>query len=61
MQTKMHQNYKILQQKSEAKSRDCVWEQVGQWDPRTEDAAFINNELARLAKERLTEGCISSQ
>ena len=34
--------------------------QLGQWDPITVDAEVINDEIARLAKEKLAEGGISS-
>jgi hypothetical protein len=47
-------------EKPKRKSRDRSWVQLGQWDPVTVDAEVINDEISRLAKEKLAEGGISS-
>ena len=46
--------------KPKRKSLNRVWVLLGQWDRTTHDNEFINNEIARLAKEKLVEGGISS-
>jgi hypothetical protein len=50
----------VAAEKPKRKSRDRAWVQLGQWDPITVDAEVINDEIARLAKEKLAEGGISS-
>jgi hypothetical protein len=54
---KTHQNYKRLQQKKRSEKAENV---SGSWDPTTGDCKFIKNEIARLAKEKMAKGCISS-
>jgi hypothetical protein len=38
------------------KSRERVWELMGQWDRTTVDDDFIQNETVRLAKDKMAEG-----
>jgi hypothetical protein len=47
-------------EKPKLKSRECVWESMGQLDRTTVDDEFIKNQIARLAKEKIAEGGISS-
>jgi hypothetical protein len=56
-QMKMHQNYKRLQQKKRNETGENV---SGSWDPTTFDCKFIKNEISRLARVKMAEGCISS-
>jgi hypothetical protein len=56
-QIKIHQNFKRLQQKKRNETAENV---SRSWDPTTVDCKFIKNEIARLAREKMAEGCISS-
>jgi len=47
-------------EKMKRRSRHRVWERLGQWDPTTVDAEVIKDEIARLAKEKMAEGGITS-
>ena len=47
-------------EKPKRKSQERVWESMEQWDRTILDDEFINNEIARLAKEKIAEGGISS-
>jgi hypothetical protein len=56
-QVKMHQNYKrLLHKKRNEKAKNVS----GSWDPTIVDCKFIKNEIARLSKEKMAEGSISS-
>ena len=46
--------------KPKRKRPDRAWELLGEWDRTTVDTVVIDNEIARIAKEKLIEGGITS-
>ena len=45
--------------KETRKRPEREWELIGEWNPATEDKAFIDAEIAHIAKEKMAEGGIS--
>jgi hypothetical protein len=53
----MHHNYKRQHKKKRSEKAENV---SVSWDPTTVDCKFIKNEIARLEREKMAKGGISS-